>query len=64
MKDLTELNRDIEEVFKKHGLGIPAFIVAFQTPNEQKVFWVSNTKRTDSILLLDHLSERMKSQRN
>jgi len=63
--DLTELAKDIEQVFRDHGFEEPAFAVSFNLPEDRRnVHWVTNMRRNDGIRLLAATAQKMQSEVN
>lgn len=63
--DLTQLAKDIEEVFKKHFGGRPGLAIAFTLPPAYKnCHWVTNLSRTKGIDLLEDTAKKMQAQQN
>ena len=65
VRDLTQLGKDIGEVFEKHGFGAPAFAVVFTLPPDYSmVHWVTNLLRSDGIQILKKTVVAMTAQNN
>jgi len=63
--DLTELAKELEDVFQKHFDGRPAMSIAFTLPPDYKdVHWVTNVSRNDGVNLFRETANKMLSQIN
>lgn len=66
-KDLTQLNKYLEKVIQAYvGTEKPVSMAITFTlpPDYDRVFYVSNVKNADSILLFEAAAEKIKSKGN
>lgn len=63
--DLTNLAKELEQVFQKHFSGRPAIAIAFTLPPDyDEVHWVTNISRQDGITLFKETALKMAAKTN
>ncbi len=63
--DLTNLAKELEEVFKRHFPGKPAMAIAFTlAPDYDVTHWVTNVSRDNGIKLFRDTADKMIAQTN
>jgi hypothetical protein len=63
--DLTQLAKDLEKVFEKHGFRKPGMAIAFTLPpGYDECHWVTNVSRDDGIKLFQDTAQKMIAKTN